>query len=55
MGVISELTLRLASNERDPDKPFGAQLRAMRQSSCPHDSGRLGVLLLHACVSALGA
>ena len=27
MGVITELTFRLASNERDPVKPFGAQLR----------------------------
>lgn len=26
MGVITELTMRLASTERDPDKPFGAPL-----------------------------
>ena len=32
MGVITELTFRLASNERDPDKPYGAQLCMPRRA-----------------------
>lgn len=62
MGIITELTFRLASNERDPDKPFGAQLRTscaflLIQQLC----GLLvvfwwlGGLTLHARMPAYGA
>ncbi len=48
MGVITELTFRLASLEQEPDKPFGAA--PARHMVCGSESeGHPRLLLFHEC------
>lgn len=56
MGVITELTFRLASNEQDPDKPFGARLRTPSANFLVQLilGGRAG-FCVHVCMPAYGA
>ena len=44
MGIITELTMRLASVEREPEKPFSAQrplavVLSIQKLQCPTESG----------------
>lgn len=59
MGIITELTMRLASVEREPEKPFSAQrplavVLSVHYSECPTEQRSMHAPAMLACTSEMG-